>query len=201
MVEKMIMALKPENLGQVSKMDENICVVLVSQNSNLLLAEEIWKEKIKFQRRILSAGRRDLPDKMLRCLIRKIVKYDKEPISETLYTIYGEKIIPYVYASFKRSEETDGKSSMFFGYGAGSKNLAVNRYISGSESYALDRENWRKLYKKIKEHGDLSKELAVQFLPVTLKTNYLDDELKQIISPVYEMLKNNTIDFEQWNKI
>ena len=37
-------------------------------------------------------------------------------------------------ASFKRSEETDGKSSMFFGYGAGSKNLAVNRYISGSES-------------------------------------------------------------------
>ena len=44
-------------------------------------------------------------------------------------------------------------------------------------------------------------ELAVQFLPVTLKTNYLDDELKQIISPVYEMLKNNTIDFEQWNKI
>ena len=67
--------------------------------------------------------------------------------------------------------------------------------------YALDRENWRKLYKKIKEHGDLSKELAVQFLPVTLKTNYLDDELKQIISPVYEMLKNNTIDFEQWNKI
>ena len=97
MVEKMIMALKPENLGQVSKMDENICVVLVSQNSNLLLAEEIWKEKIKFQRRILSAGRRDLPDKMLRCLIRKIVKYDKEPISETLYTIYGEKIIPYVY--------------------------------------------------------------------------------------------------------
>lgn len=97
MVEKMIMALKPENLGQVSKMDENICVVLVSQNSNLLLAEEIWKEKIKFQQRILSAGRRDLPDKMLRCLIRKIVKYDKEPISETLYTIYGEKIIPYVY--------------------------------------------------------------------------------------------------------
>ena len=74
MVEKMIMALKPENLGQVSKMDENICVVLVSQNSNLLLAEEIWKEKIKFQQRILSAGRRDLPDKMLRCLIRKIVK-------------------------------------------------------------------------------------------------------------------------------
>ena len=45
------------------------------------------------------------------------------------------------------------------------------------------------------------KELAVQFLPVTLKTNYLDDELKQIMSPVYEMLKNNTIDFEQWNKI
>ena len=61
--------------------------------------------------------------------------------------------------------------------------------------------NSTKLYKKIKEHGDLSKELAVQFLPVTLKTNYLDDELKQIISPVYEMLKNNTIDFEQWNKI
>lgn len=73
--------------------------------------------------------------------------------------------------------------------------------IGDQNLYALDRENWRKLYKKIKEHGDLSKELAVQFLPVTLKTNYLDDELKQIISPVYEMLKNNTIDFEQWNKI
>ena len=42
MVEKMIMALKPENLGQVSKMDENICVVLVSQNSNLVCLSEVY---------------------------------------------------------------------------------------------------------------------------------------------------------------
>ena len=220
MVEKMIMALKPENLGQVSKMDENICVVLVSQNSNLLLAEEIWKEKIKFQQRILSAGRRDLPDKMLRCLIRKIVKYDKEPISETLYTIYGEKIIPYVYEelyleAFDKNINIDHwmmlllkdqKKLMenlvcFSDMGLVQRILLLIDTYQDQNLYALDRENWRKLYKKIKEHGDLSKELAVQFLPVTLKTNYLDDELKQIISPVYEMLKNNTIDFEQWNKI
>lgn len=220
MVEKMIMALKPENLGQVSKMDENICVVLVSQNSNLLLAEEIWKEKIKFQQKILSAGRRDLPDKMLRCLIRKIVKYDKEPISETLYTIYGEKIIPYVYEelyleAFDKNINIDHwmmlllkdqKKLMenlvcFSDMGLVQRILLLIDTYQDQNLYALDRENWRKLYKKIKEHGDLSKELAVQFLPVTLKTNYLDDELKQIISPVYEMLKNNTIDFEQWNKI
>ena len=85
-------------------------------------------------------------------------------------------------------------------YSKGADSEKIDTY-QDQNLYALDRENWRRLYKKIKEHGDLSKELAVQFLPVALKTNYLDDELKQIISPVYEMLKNNTIDFEQWNKI
>lgn len=144
----------------------------------------------------------------------------KEPISETLYTIYGEKIIPYVYEelyleAFDKNINIDHwmmlllkdqKKLMenlvcFSDMGLVQRILLLIDTYQDQNLYALDRENWRKLYKKIKEHGDLSKELAVQFLPVTLKTNYLDDELKQIISPVYEMLKNNTIDFEQWNKI
>lgn len=82
---------------------------------------------------------------------------------------------------------------------ANTENISLEEYFKYADAVKIKCDDY--FYKKIKEHGDLSKELAVQFLPVTLKTNYLDDELKQIISPVYEMLKNNTIDFEQWNKI
>ena len=64
---------------------------------NALYKKDGWEIKENYTEQELFEYVRDLPDKMLRCLIRKIVKYDKEPISETLYTIYGEKIIPYVY--------------------------------------------------------------------------------------------------------
>ena len=49
----MIMALKPENLGQVSKMDENICVVLVSQNSK----QFFWYRFVPINMSAIDSGR------------------------------------------------------------------------------------------------------------------------------------------------
>ena len=63
MVEKMIMALKPENLGQVSKMDENICVVLVSQNSNLLLRRRFGKKRLNSNRGFYQRAEETFPTK------------------------------------------------------------------------------------------------------------------------------------------
>ena len=65
----------------------------------------------------------------------------------------------------------------------------------------IDCEVWKKLYKKVRGNGKLDEALAVQFLPIVLKTNYLDKEIVEVISPIYEALKNNNMNFEQWNRI
>ena len=53
----------------------------------------------------------------------------------------------------------------------------------------------------MKENVKLNVALATQFLPVALKTNYLDEVLGEIIVPVYRALEKDSIAFEQWNKI
>lgn len=97
---------------------------------------------------------------------------------KTLYTIYGEKIIPYVYEelyleAFDKNINIDHwmmlllkdqKKLMenlvcFSDMGLVQRILLLIDTYQDQNLYALDRENWRKLYKKIKEHGDLSKEL------------------------------------------
>ena len=78
--------------------------------------------------------------------------------------------------------------------------LEVDTY-SDQNLHAMDSENWKKLYKRIKEDTNLDTALAAQFVPVILKTNYLDEVVVEIISPVYQALENNRIMFEQWNKI
>ena len=44
-LEKIISNLKPKDLKRVSQMNEDLCVILVRLNPNLLLSEDIWKEK------------------------------------------------------------------------------------------------------------------------------------------------------------
>ena len=145
------------------------------------------------------------------------MKYDNERISENLYTIYGDRMIPYVYEVMKK-EEFDKNINIenwltvllkdqekllenliyLFDNELFKKILLLIDTYQDNNLYALDDKTWRELYKKA---GVLDKNLAIQFLPVALKTNYLDDELLPIVSPVYEALRNDSMNFEQWNKI
>ena len=171
----------------------------------------------KFQQVILSASDRNLSDELLEYLIYIIMKYDKEPISENLYTVYGKRMIPHIYEVIKKEDFAKNinmedwvtvllkdpkkllENLMYFSNTEWIKKilLLIDTY-QDQNLYALDRVAWRNLYKKSRV---VDKNLAIQFLPVVLKTNYLDDELRQIVSPVYEALKNDSLDFEQWNKI
>lgn len=219
-VEKLIMDLKPEHLSKVSKMNEDICVVLISQNSSLLLSRDIWKKSRGFQQMILSASSRNISDEILKCLIYIIMKYDKESIAESIFTIYGDRIIPYIYEVIKkdnmekdidiekwrtvllRDQKKLLKNILYFSDTMVIKNflLAIDTY-QDENLYAIDCEVWKKLYKKVRGNGKLDEALAVQFLPIVLKTNYLDKEIVEVISPIYEALKNNNMNFEQWNRI
>lgn len=219
-VEKLIMELKPEQLKQVSNMDENICVVLIRQNSKLILAKDIWRESKKFQQAILLASDRELSNEILGKLMYIILKYDKEAISDNLYSVYGGRIISWIYEEIKKEKIdknididqwkrvllTDQKSLLKnILYFQETKTiekllLAVDTY-DDRNMYALDRETWKKLYKRMKENVKLNVALATQFLPVALKTNYLDEVLGEIIVPVYRALEKDSIAFEQWNKI
>lgn len=217
-IENLIMELKPEQLRKVSGMNENICVVLISQNSKLILAKDIWKESKKFQQTILSASNRMISDEILGQLIYVILKYDKETISDSLYTIYGAKMIPHVYCSLKKDnidriiDVEQWKSVLLMDQKRLLKNILCfqekktikNLFIeidTYQNLYAIDKETWKKLYKSIETDINQDVALAAQFLPVILKTDYLDEVLKEIIIPIYRALENNSMDFEQWNKI
>lgn len=201
-------------------MNENICVVLISQNSQLLLSKDIWKESKKFQQIILSASSRTLSDGMLAKLVFIILKYDKESISDSLYTVYGERIVPYIYEAI-RNENIAGnlnveqwknvllkdqinllKNILYFQEKETIKTvlLSIDTY-KDQNLYAIDNGTWKKLYKSIRTEVNQDVVLATQFFTVILKTNYLDESLKEIIMPVYRALENNSIAFEQWNKI
>lgn len=219
-VEKMIMELKPEQLKKVSKMDENICMVLVRQNEGLILAKDIWKESKKFQQMILSVSNKNLSEEILKSLIYVIVKYDKESISESLFTIYGERIIPYVYEAIKKENFDknvdienwmtvllENQKKLLENILCFSRITIIKKILLTIDTYqdqylyAIDGESWKTLYKKIQENEGVDENLAIQFLPVALKTDYLDEVLVQIISPIYKALKNNSMAFEQWNRI
>ncbi len=219
-IEKLIMDLKSEQLRDVSQMNENICVVLISQNSKLLLSRDLWEESKEFQQTILAASDKMISDEILEKLIYVILKYDKESISDNLFTVYGERIIPYIYAAIKKEtieKKVDiekWKNVLLKDQKSLLKNILCFKEIKTIKSlflevdmysdqnlHVIDSENWKRLYKRIKEDTNLDTALAAQFVPVILKTNYLDEVIVEIISPVYQALENNRITFEQWNKI
>lgn len=219
-VENLIVEIKPEHLKKVSMMNENICVVLINQNNRLLLAKDIWKESKKFQQTILSASSRVCSNEILEKLIYIILKYDKESIADTLFTVYGDKIIPYIYISIKKEnigknidietwkkvllkdQKSLLKNILYFQDTKMIENLFLDIDTYQEQNiHAIDCETWKKLYIKMKEEVKQNTYLATQFLPVILMTDYLDEAATEIIRPIYQALETDNLPFEQWNKI
>ena len=219
-VEELIVELKPEYLKKVSMMNENICVVLINQNNRLLLSKDIWKESKKFQQTILSAGSRVCSNEILEKLIYMILKYDKESIADNLFTVYGGKIIPHIYEAIKKENIgksidieiwkkvllTDQKSLLknilYFQETKTIEDLFFDIDTYQEENiYAIAGETWKKLYTRMKRDIGQNTDLATQFVPVMLKTDYLDDVLIEISLPIYQALESDNLPFEQWNKM
>ena len=217
-VERLIMDLKPEQLKKVSGMEENICVVLISQNSRLLLSEDIWKESKKFQQTILAASDRSVSDEILGMLISEILRYDKECIADTLFAVYGARMLPHIYEALKKQKPgkrmdvgnwenvllTDQKrlleNMLLFQETPAIKKLFLSLDTSQDQIInAIDGKTWKKLYKEMQKDMDVN--LAIQFFPVVLKTDYLNDVATKIVLPVYHALETDSLPFEQWNRI
>ena len=97
LIEGIIKKLEPVHLATVSRMDENICVVLVRINSQLLLSREIWMQPKNFQCAILYSGGKNLREKTIEKIIRDIIIYGTENIADDVYGFYGDRVLRVFY--------------------------------------------------------------------------------------------------------
>lgn len=219
-VENLILQLSPDQLNAVSNMDENICVVLVSINKRLILSRDIWMQKKEFQQMLLAAGTENISENDLRKLVLTIVEYDRENITENLYNIYGNTILPFVYEAIEKNlkkkntgleywfpillkNEEMLMNNLYIFYGtdwAKKLFLQINTYRD-ELIFGVTREKWREIYNKIALDNKLNFKIAIQFLPIALKTDYFSKEIYTIAYPIYQLLKKNEMPFDEWNKV
>lgn len=220
-VENFILDLAPNYLKKVSNMDENICVVLVTVNEKLMLSKDIWVQKKQFQQTILSVAKNNISEDDLRKLAFVIVECDRENVAENVYDTYGSRIMPYVYEAIQKNIKNDKAciQNWFPILMKDEKQLMHNLNIffdtkwflqlflqidtfQDNIIYGVEKNEWKEIYDKIGLISNkIDEKCAIQFLPVALKTDYFTNEIYTIIYPIYEQLKNNKMEFNEWNKV
>lgn len=103
------------DLKRISKMNEDICVVLVCMNHTLLLSEDIWKSDRAFQIMLLYAGGKWNDLRSLKELLRLIIEKDKDNVSNECYSTYGDSII-YLLLEIMQEETTGEKETLKYWY-------------------------------------------------------------------------------------
>lgn len=224
-IENIIMKLKPENLKEVSKMDENICVVLVRFNNELMLSKEIWVQPKDFQRALLYCCNRQMPENEMKQLIKLILNYDTQNISMDLYNVFGAKVIEIFYdimaqniifddkklhdwasvllknqkfliTELKKLPSKAQRRYLFMQLDFDSKELLDN----------IDRYIWESVYEDIyTSEGDknIREELAVKFFKIIFgSTNRFSDKfVNDVVREVYQKLEKNELSFDYWMQI
>lgn len=224
-VENIIMKLKPEDLKKVSQMEENICIVLVHINEELLISKDIWMQPTNFQRMLLYASPRELETNKINKILYIIIENGLENISEDMYNVYGDKIIPLLFDIFSKENTFDGdKFQKWFPILLKNQILLLNtidritrkkdrEYLFLKINMhkkellcSIQKDSWAKLYRQFMANEDnynLKIKYAMQFIPVIFETNYrFEDALvKDIVGILYRELENNSLNFDDWNKL
>ena len=224
-IENIIMKLKAENLEKVSRMDENICIVLVRMNSELLLAKEIWGQSKDFQRMLIYCCDSRLPDEKLKKLLKLILYYGTQNVSMDLYNVFGIKVIKLFYyvmeqdinldkntlydwtcvllkdqkllvKELKKVSSREQRKHLFLQLDLDSKDLLDE----------TDRRIWEEIYSNIfKDESDnnIRGQLAIKFFKIIFgaSTKFSDDFVRDVVGEVYKQLEKNQLPFEYWVQI
>ena len=224
-IENIIMKLKAENLEKVSRMDENICIVLVRMNSELLLAKEIWGQSKDFQRTLIYCCDSRLPDEKLKKLLKLILYYGTQNVSMDLYNVFGIKVIKLFYyvmeqdinldkntlydwtcvllkdqkllvKELKKVSSREQRKHLFLQLDLDSKDLLDE----------TDRRIWEEIYSNIfKDESDnnIRGQLAIKFFKIIFgaSTKFSDDFVRDVVGEVYKQLEKNQLPFEYWVQI
>lgn len=222
-VEEIVTVMKPTALKTVSKMDEDLCVVLVRINPKLLLSKDIWKLNRDFQIMLLYAGGGNLDSQLLYKLIERIIYASEEDVVNECYQLYGDRLLTVMLDILKKNVSGNEKcfekwlpifmrepeevmnaledirsekvcKMLFF---------AVNK----SDKRFLQRVSpniWSGLYKRILEvekDKNERKKLALEFLIVILSVDYQfdTDMVDGVIHPIYDELLKDILPVNEWN--
>lgn len=224
-LDSVIGKLTPDSLKIVSRMDENICCVLVFKNYNLLLSKDVWQKPKRFQQALLHAGSLNGNDNLfLKSLLLLIIHEDSENVAEDLYCILGDELFEPLFSAVCQAgsiteQEADkwipilGKNQseiIHFYDKLPSKYLRRKLFLT-VDTYDIDlvmqvpQEKWIHIYQDL-TFEELDYELllkyAVQFIPVILSSAecYPNSFVKEVFDPVYRELENNSLNYEYWSK-
>lgn len=222
-VEDIVSHLKPEAFKQVSRMNEDISVILIHMNQKLLLSEDIWKKERSFQVMLLYAGGEWNDLQSLKDLLYLIIKKGSADISNECYSIYGDSII-YLLLEIMREERTGRRENLKYWYpivqkkpdellGAliNFKSLELCRtlffMVDKHDKMLLEKVEpaiWEALFEKLvkREEDEEWKwrfDLDYTFIIFSLNYRFSDELIETTVYPVYEKMKNNTITMDEWN--
>ena len=224
-IENIIMKLKPENLKVVSRMDENICVVLVRLNNELILSKEIWGQPKDFQRALLYCCDKQLPENELKQLLKIILYYGTQNISIDLYNIFGTKVIETFYDIIEPNISLDDKKLYDWAFVLLKNQELLIRELNKLPSKAqrrylflrlnldskdlldgIDRYTWEAVYKdiyKCESDKNIREELAVSFLKIIFGSvnRFSDVFVQDVVGEVYSKLEKNELSFDYWMQI
>lgn len=224
-IENIIMKLKPDHLKIVSKMDENICVVLVSINGKLMLSKEIWKQTKNFQRTLIYSCDRKISDEVLKKLVKLTLCHGTQNISMDLYTVFGEKIIKAFYYVIEQGINLDDdKLYDWVNVLLKDQKLLVNelnkvlkkeqrKYLFLQLDFdskglldEVDGNIWEDIYKDIfkTENNQTAKDqLAIKLFKIFINSKdvFSDAFVQDVVGEVYTQLEKNQLPFEDWMQI
>lgn len=222
-VEEIVTVMKPTALKTVSKMDEDLCVVLVRINPKLLLSKDIWKLNRDFQIMLLYAGGENLDSQLLAKLIERIIYTSEEDVVNECYQLYGDRLLTVLLDILKKNISGSEKCFEKWLPVIMRKPEDVMNALKDIESekvckmlfFAVNKRDreflqrvspniWGGLYKRILEvekDENERKKLALEFLIVILSIDYRfdTDMVGGVIHPIYDELLKDILPANEWN--
>lgn len=223
-VENMIQELSPNVLREVSRMNRNICFVLIRKNTELLLCPDIWQQPKDFQQEMICAINQSLKPDQLQRLLCIILRVDVENIAEDLYRVFGEKMLPTLYSALRlvnlpyrerldywtpillknqsllmeeilNLPNTKWRRDLFLKLDMNTNGLVQN----------VRKSFWLRLYQEffVAEPSDNVRiDAAIQLFPAVFCTNcHFDDGfIRDVVGTVYREVKANTINPDAWSR-
>lgn len=220
-LERIVLSLKPNDLKRVSRMDEDICIILVRMNHKLLLSEDIWKSSREFQISMLySAGKWDNSQNVSK-LLKLVIHEYKANVSDEMYHIYGNEMIDLVLETIKEEpmfdeylipwcsvakKEPDHLMNALVGF----KSRELSRYLfcelDMRDEKLVTQVNtsvWEALFETIfkgETNNVWKKKIGLQYVVLIFSIDYrFQNELvESVLKPIYNSALRNSLDMKAW---
>lgn len=220
-VREIIKLLNPNDLYTIFNLDYSICMVLVQIDARFLLCKYIWEQDKNFQLELLCAA--DIEkDKNRIEILKSILEYTNQNISDEVYQIFGEDLSNILGVFYKsRRIFTSEQIHIWMPYCAKQKSVYIDlvRNVSDFEivyelmhyidSYQIEDMNECRLWIDtiLKYWNIINKDryyrISIFILPLLIKLNGTGEKfLNEIVfSQINNKLEKSAMDFYDWKNV